>query len=495
MVLDLPYGPWKKIFSGNWTGYPITMYENPEKHTLTVIFEKKDDKVTGLVLIMNWFYHTKENASKLAETYEGHALILEKYYPTSNVRFFALSSGARYIKPESDEISKTVEEMYGDLEAAHEKIMEMSKAFGITLTELKNAREEYVKKLFSEPILLAGMIVRKATEESVKRVISKVYLGKHLDGKKAEELIQSFAGTIIERNVDRIQHVLVEGCVLSGVSVVLFDETGDYESVGIINKNFDSEAYPELEPMGMPLKNLEVGKDIKINLNYITPDMFREITRIPKREKDYIAKEASEIIDNVLKELEGKINSLNNIEDKILGITDEKKKFHIYRATRIIRLLEKKWPGIFNGETGIADIIGMRVKTLGTIYRIDLRGYEDEIKRLIIYTVVREIYERYKKELASKELKTIIAINNGPKYVPSGEKTPSQNKLCDIFYDAVNYGLGYSIGCEAEIELCSGVIKPMSMKIISVKEDEIAVKESSSRPYRVLLRPPLSSGP
>lgn len=496
MALELPYGPWSQIFSGDWSGYTVSLYENPDKLTLTMVFDKRGGEVRGIVLYLNKYFTVEGDISRFAASVGKYSLVMEKHQPTGRIKFFSLSSGPRYVKPDQDSITEGIEEAYKVLEKDSEAIMGMSRGYSISLVELKHAKEDAAARLFAEPMLLPGLVIRKAVEAAPPRIGAKVALGKKASGEMAEENIQSFSATVAVGKGEALrdlQHVIAEGALLAGATTLIFDEGRDYEKMDQPNREFDFEAYPELQPVGMPLKGITLGKEAGIDLNLLSARMLRSIIGLEERGDKYRGKEASDLMDSALESARGGIKSLSDLEEKLLAVKDEAKKFHIYRAVRFVRVLQRAHGGTFGGKADIRSLITPYLRTMGSALRIDLADTDGQIRKGLVYTMLKSIYGHYKAELATREIKVLAIIQGAEKYVPAKAADPLQAGIKEVLADCNSYGLGFSLGCEHDIDLDPEVLKANTMRLELLPGGEVAVKEVNSRPYRITVRPPLSA--
>jgi len=279
---DLPYGPWEDIFSGVWSGYPVKILENQDKQILTLIFDKKEDKIEGLVLIMCNFYYSEDHLENLQFSYPDDSIILEKKYHGNITKFFGVSTDPVYVKFDMSRIINKVSELHDDLEYKKQKIYELSESSNIRIFDLKN-KKELASKLFTEPIIFAAMISHiKGEELNIEKPMKEtVFLGFKINGEKVEESISSFKSIICigeKLDVQRFHHILIEELVLCGLNVIVWDEEGKYLNIGSAADFTDENS--NMDPMGLPYKILEPQEDIFIDLNTLDGDLFLEMLNL-----------------------------------------------------------------------------------------------------------------------------------------------------------------------------------------------------------------------
>jgi len=491
---DLPFGPWYEIFSGTWANYDVTLLQNPDKLTLNIIFDKDRDKVTGMVFILNKYYVSEGDPSRLSSVLGGYNIIFEKMYPTFKKKFLVISSGPKYASSEKEEIDASLQEIFNAINDRSERANELSKSFNVNLTEIKYAEEAAIG-LFSEPIIMSALTVQKTGEASPAKALSKTLLGKKSTSENAEESAQSFTDAIVigvKEEREQMMHVLLENCVLSGLTTVVFDDSRVYEKMSNPNKNFDFKAFPDLQPIGMPLKNVSI-QEVGINLNMLSPEMFREVLGVVSREKDYQGKVSAELIDEVIANSNGQLKSLADIQEKLLEVRDEVKKFYIYRAVRMLKVLDMAYPNFFGGRVDLTLFISPYLRSIGSIVRIEAGDIPKEIRAVLVYSVMASLYNKYKEEMATKEVKVIAFIPDGKEIAPGTTETVLQREMVTVLSDCNKYGVGFCIGAEHETELSEAATGDATIKLEMLGDEEVAVKESHSRPYRMKIRPNFSA--
>lgn len=491
--MKLPYGPWKEIFAGVWAGYDTALFENPEKVTILVVFDRAGDKLKGLLLVMNRYFVVEGDAGPLAAALGGHSLVFEKNQPSGKIKYLAASSGPHYASPEPDAVNTTADAAFRVLQEQTELAIETASTRGVQMTELRLAGEDALKKLFTEPIVLPGLMV-SGTRPGMPTA-PKVVLGRKITGEEAEESIDSFASTVIFGEAAqrrRAVQVLLENCVLSGVVAVVFDSEGAYANMTAPNRDFPYDRYPDLQPIGMPIKTL-LPENLKIDLNLMDRNMFREAMGLVPSEGEYEGKAAGELIDAALDSLRKQMRSLENIEEKLFTVKEENKMFHVYRAIRMLRVQRRAWPELFDGHMDVKAIVPQYFRTMGAIMRVDISKLPENLQMSLIYSALRSFYEHFKEEGYGKQLRAMIFIPHAANLAPVEPETKLQQGILEALSECADHGVGCCLGVNHDIDLNSDITATATLRLDFIKADEIAVKESMSRPYRMELRPSLSA--
>jgi len=497
MELDFPRGPWKEIFQGDWTGNKIFLFKNPDLYTITVVEDREEGELQGLVLFLNKYYVVAGNLSKLNTELGGYSTLMEKNMPTKKGRFFTISTGPEYVEPETEEIDSKIEEMFYSLKEKDKKLYELSKAHEVDLTELKHSGEESI--LFNRPNLINGLLHPQRKEErDIKTTGQKILIGKKLDGRKAEEDINNFQSSILigrEEQLERAIHVLLENCVLSGVNGIIFDDSERYTNLSSPNMEFPHHEYPDLQPIGMPVRNLEPG-EVQVNLRHLDSKGFREIINVPKKEKtegEYVGDTTARIVDRIINEKEPR--SLKDIEKELLSTEGraEVEKFHRYRGIRWMKVMNQVYPDFIDGETDLKSLVSAYLQSMGSIIRIDTSVLPPEMKRAFAYSFTRTLYEENKQEGFTQRMRAMVIMPKGEIHAPKEPTERIQENTLEVLTDANAYGIGYVLGTRDKLDIYKPLIKKASMVQKFTGKKQVAIQPKERKPYRVNLRPYLTS--
>ncbi len=486
--MELIRGPWKNLFKGNWDGYEIEVKENPEKEILTLIYEKEK---AGAVSLVTRFYHVQGNAHRLTEEFKNYSTIIEKQFPTHKTVFFSISSGPSYSSLEL--LNQVVEEQFKKIEAEAEDLNEKTRLFSLTLTELKRAGKDVQRELLSDPLLMTSLITGEGKGVEPVRASVKVPLGKTLEGVEKEEDINSFLSTLIignEVEVEKAVHVILENAVLAGKIGIVFDYDGSFSKMNYPNRNFDYQKEQQVQPIGLPIKHAEIS-ELGIDLKLLDKKMLAEIFSIDS--EGFIAEEAREVMATAFEKNKEEINSLEDLEQKVMMTSDETKKFHVYRAVRWLKVLGKKYPGYFKGETSYRKFIPPYSKSMGSIIRVNVSGEKSMVKKALLYSLVKTMEKDYEKTFSSFQLKSIACLVKGKDYFPTEPVKEIEKELIKTYSKALEKGIGVAAGFESEAEANEFMLDTETIRISFISQSEAAVKERNSRPYRIKLRQNMSS--
>jgi len=488
--LKIGHGPWTMIFKGTWTGHEIHFYENPDRMTLTAVFEKEKNKVVGALLILDKYFVVTGNVEKLIEKVGQHTQVINKHYPSFKAKYLVVSSGPIYTK-----IVKAEEELdkaFAEIGEGTETVNSLSRRYSVDLTELKNAKPEYADRLFSEPLLLPVVMTRRGTPAAGASPrasgFARISFGKSSADKAVEEDINGYFNTLIIGNAEQVKQgmqLLIENCALNKVPALVFDDRNAFEEISAPNRKFDFKGWPDIQPVGMPLKNPELSR-IGISLNMLDSLCMKEIVGIHGDEGSM----AFSLIKEILEKNKGRLMSLDDMGKKIMEIRNTGKKFQMMRAVRLLKVLEMSYPNIFKDKTNTRALVSAQIGGMGAVTRLNTSGLPQPVRNAFIYSALQSVHDEFGKGV---EMRMMACILDGEHATPKNVKTQLQEKIVDILSKCNETGIAFCISTEHKIDVNNDLTEHNTAEIDFIGDKEIAIKKESKKPYRVKLRPTLSA--
>lgn len=475
------------MFSGVWEGKEIAYYENPDKMILTIIYDRKGDQPAWMILLMTRFFTVKGNASNFNTEFPGNSILIDKHTSTFKGSYLAITTDPVYVKFTPRNLINETEKLSADLENKAIEARRLSNNYQIDLVDLRHASEEVIREVFGEPLALPTSIVRKPGPGTVSQVVTgELHLGLDNEGEKAKEQIQSVLLTTIigaQEEGRRIAQVILEDCILNGVSSVVFDVNETYSEIETPNSDItEYETYGiTVDPIGLPVRKFIPGTDMFVDLTLLDGKIFSDIIGIgnPK---------TVDLINQVLST--NKLTNLKQLIDELATHRSEEGKYFAARGIRALKLTNSLYPNIFSGHVEVKDLIAPWLKKMGRISLVDLKGVNSFIVKGMIYTVLRTLRDHYKDELATNKLKVEILIEY-PEVV-SGRGGTLEKEISSISKECTDLGVGLIVLTDNELDVSKELSDMSTLKIVIEKENEVTVVEHSKNPYRAYIRPTLS---
>ncbi len=477
-MLPLPQGPWEPIVTGNWDGIDISYYENPDKEILIFIFDKRGSKILGAVMLAARFFLVQGDASKLVDKFsEGNVIYLKKRTPTVKLDYLAVVSDPIYAEFKPADIIRKFNKVYSSLSDTSSELRKLARQQNLILTELRNANEEEVHRLFGEPLALPTVIVRKPGEKTMLEMkTGKMNLGLKVTGEKAQEIVQNLIlSVIVGSQRKKIIQVLIEEAVLNGVTVVLYDEDGSFANINKPNPSMeDFEKFELSQPMGMPTRVMEPGIEIFIEFEHYGKEELAELLGVTG--------ECVKILEDALKTHPETIEDLANAIDSV-----KIKKYPHERVLRILKYIENEYGDLFRGKNDAREILAPWLRKMGRVTYIKLEELPEILREGVKLCVTKSIHRFLKSELPRREVTSlsIIEVRKGKIY----EEYLKTLKLL------TSYGHGLLLCGDNEIDMDKDCLESAKIRIDTVSENEAVIKVHGKKPYRIKVRPTLASPP
>ena len=478
----MPHGPWKTLLSGVWSGKEVSYHENPEHELLVMIYDRRGEAIHGMVFFMVRLFQLEGKVGPFAEGAGENTIVIRKNTPTFNGSFLAVSTSPEYVKFTPRELISAAERHFAELEKRSAEIRKKSADFPVKLVEIRYAQASKTNELLGEPLALPSLIVRKEGFGLVsKQPRGRVHLGITLGGKKSEEGISSFLlTTVFGPDTRRALHVIMEGCLLNGVSGVAFGGFERAEAPSPDTDEFNKYGI-DVEPLGMPTRRFRPGSDFFIELGLLTKELFGDITGAGQGR-------ATALIGKALK---GNPEKLSQVVQYLMAIREEEDKYFAARGIRVCKLLDLAYPGLFSGKLEPKEIVAPWLKKMGRIAIINTSGLRPSLRKGVIYATIKTLYESYKKEFASSAMKVLIVVSEKGIY---GKGTTVLDRETNALLKMVGeYGIGICIDAKSEMDIDPEIRQNATMQIQTMEANSASVKEHTKRPYRIKLRPTLSA--
>lgn len=463
--LDLPYGPWKKIAAADWMGFPTSIYQNSEWLMLFLIFEKHEEKVAGVVVELKKAFLTDLDFSKAAQAQRREITVVEKVSPSGQSRFAIVGATPAYAPFSGEGLIGALGRQHDELKAVTKMVGELSASYRIPVRELSQLPEGQVQALLGDPIaLFAAFSNRPVLTTDISRH-REIELGMASLGEEPMKIgLGSFQSAVIlgGSRAQRLglMQVACEGALLAGIPCLVIDSSDSLEGLGRPSARVSQ--FPKFRmtpmPLGFPIKKLEPGEDIGIDISQISPEDFCNAfglaqTDVEKR----IAKawEASKSLPDV-REAVGK---------------DGKSSFSSLRAMRILRVIERRNPGVFS-KKGSKAIEGLSSEHIGKAYYLGLSKCSREAGLLLIGIAMKSL------KPSQRGIRALVAIEPDLAGAPASVAQTINSMQ----------GGGIAFVTQAEHELDLNLLNPPTLKLEIIGDEAVATAEGE-KPVRFRPRP------
>ena len=503
MEIVFKHGPWNTFWQGRSGEHDVQLLFDDQSTVLSIVWDVQGNETVGLVLEWLRIFVTEQNPGMLMEKAGFDCIEIGKKENNEMHWFVLVHSPPTYAVLEQEKIDQEMEEAYFAVLGSEKKLLAISTALGISLRRMEETPTTVKSVFFGTPIFhqtLAHKIAQeKAKQEQPNefKTIQAIPQGEFwigLDNQKqlVKEPLGLFRRTLIldGQMEDRLHamHILIESALLSSVPVIVFDAGNHF--VGLQQANQDrsqlEKARISLEPIGFPIASFSIPEKVRINLSQLDLDAVLELFRAGKNP-------AVQTIQKILAN-----NKASNLSQLIEAIQTqppmgESTAYQLKKAVRISLLIEKNYPGFFNGPNELKELAKSWSSGLGRAGLIRLDNQDDRIKIILFHALLRELKQYFKNVNEPRPVKAMV-------FLPEAHFLQSPHfpwKILKVIeqdlQEASSFGIGTVIGLENALKLGPRLVSETQSQINIVNQDDIGVRIENRKPYRARLRPPLST--
>lgn len=489
-------GPWRIVFEGKVLDHEVIIYSNPEDTLMVLVLDKDKDKVKGAVIELFKILVSKGALEEFIETLPKEAITFIKHSSEQTIKYLVLNSPANYAKMEEEIFAKEVDSLLQKIHSSAETVRDVAKAYDLNLQELSRADEETKAAFFSNPIMFFGLATASSAQQQqglapVKIIKGDIILGLTKDNLSAREPISMFQKTAIfdGSQADRrhTMHLLIEGALLSNIPAVIFDSSSSFEGLNSPSKNITGlqQFKVDFEPIGFPVKNFAAMQEVRIDLNLISPMALAQLFGMGEGKSIQI------IIDLMKKE------SFQNIAQMIeslgeLEIGGDTTKYDIFKAARIMKLIDTIYPNFFDSKNDVAEISKNWVKAIGRAGIINMEALDARQSLLLTHNLLKGILEHYKKDGETAGINSMIFITEAERFISLQQKNTASQEILKILNELNAYGIGYVLEASSANKLAVDASRNAETHINIIEKNEIALRLPQGKQYRIKTRPGLS---
>jgi len=496
-LFKISNGPWNKLFEGKFVDHEVDIYSNPDSIMLVLIWDKKGDKYKGAVVELFKVFASLGETENFVETLPREVLVLTKHSQEETIKFFLLGGTPSYIKYDENTFIREVDEQLKRLGTSSAMIKDVSKAYDLTLKDLREADESIKNAFFAQPLLVPVVATATHAEVGATHVSAlgtgEFFLGLTQDKNKVIEPISLFLKTMITggKVAERAHflHLLIEGSLLSGIPVVAFDQRSNFDGLGQASKDHAGlqKYLVEDDPIGFPTKHFYPTKQVYADLEFVSPEGLIDIFGVGDSDVSKL------IIKIMRKEPAPNMEELISKIRKFKPEGDSPTAFEIFKAARVLTLIDSKYPGLFGGKNNLEELSKSPSKGIGRVGLIHLEESDLRSAIIIVHNIMNGLLQLKKKKGAMKNVKLVAVIPNAEQVIPKDNTGVYANELANVLTELNKYGIAFAMGADSIIDIVPAVAKINESKINVVGGNEVGVQLKSRKSYRVLLRPSLST--
>lgn len=472
--LDLPYGPWNRLFSAQWGDYPVALYSNSERVLLLVLFEKSASGVEGMLVTLKKVFIAGGDASKIVHEQQKEATIIRKVSQggRSDTSYLMIGTSPVYVPYSQESLLSTLASQFAELKIAAKNASDSALLANVKLKDLTAGTDEEVQELMGDPFTVFSLLhpstigSSKSTSSSVECVLGSYESGLvklPLDYLRLTEVI----GQESKSKRIHVMHILLEAALTNSIPCVVFDKS-DY-FVGLSEPNRDSRGFAKHEmaamPLGFPDKQFVLGGGLYVDLQFVTPEEFNEAFGLRDTDVGVAISRAWAVAEkHVMSDLSASVASL--IESK------EVSQYVYGKTLRIIRVIEKLNPGTF-GRNPESDLLVPWRDGVGRVFHIQLKFASDAASRLLEASLLRSI-----PVPRNQSMRVAFAFEQDASQLPSS--------LLSQIQQMKGAGCGFILNASHSLDLS---VLDMPTLRFDILGNEVIANPSDRKPSRFNLRP------
>ncbi len=476
MDFNLPFGPWTQLVRANWAGFPAGVYVNPDRVILLLVFDKQGDAPSGMLVSLRKAFAVDGDLCKAVESQPREVTLLLKHSPSGSQRFVIVSATPAFVKYSRDELEEAVGRQFSELSVLSSFVQDMGKAYKVEVKDLAAVAESEAQALLGDPasflaLFNPGMKPQSSTAAVQEGV--RVAVGVDSSNKVVSLPLDAACRSLVVGGSEeaRLQaaQVLLEGALLNGVPCVVFDLRGAFSGLAKPNSSTKDFARHRMvaTPLGFPFREYKLGSGIYVDLAFVTPRLFNEAFGLQGTDVG----KAVELAWSQNAEL----HSLSDLSAAVgrLAETPEVTRYLMLKARRLLRVVEKRHPAVFNKNVA-SELMMPWHEGIGKVFHVDLSGRGVAVNHLLVYSVLNAI-----PAPKNKKLRMVVCFD-----------APAAGVFPDVLR-AVSESAAGGVGCvlQAESELDAQPFDSAGARLELVGKGEAVATVGVEKPLRFTLRP------
>ena len=488
-------GPWKTEFEGRLQEHEVSIYSNPDDTIMAVVLDKEKEKIKGAVIELFKVFFCSGALEEFVQTLPKEAITLTKHSSEHTAKFLILNTDPSYAKMDGESFADEVDALLQKIHSSSDTVKDVARAYDLHLTELSKADESTKAEFFAQPITFFALSTSNQAQQlrqaTIKIIKGDILFGLTKDSLPAREPLNLFEKTAVldgkKEERKHIMHLIIEGALLSNIPVVIFDSNHSFDGLNVPTKNISGlhQFKVDFEPIGFPVKEFFPIEDVKIDLDMVSPIGLMQAFGVGEGK-------ASQIIIDLMKK-----ESFQNIKQMIerlnsIDVGGEITKSDIYKAARIIKLIDTIYPNFFDSKNNIQEISKNWVKAIGRAGIINIESLDERQTLILVHNVLKGILDYYKKMGETNEVNAMVFIADAEKFVGLQQKNAMGKEILQALNELKNFGVGYVFEAESANKLLGDASKNAETQIYIVEKNEASLKLPTRKQYRVRTRPGLS---
>lgn len=500
-LFKIAQGPWSLLLKGSLQDNELEVYTNPQKMIYVQLLKNENGAISECV---SEFYHplvATGDVSGFIQTIPREVIVVTKHMLDDTHTFLLLGSSPVSVVWEESIVLEQTDILLKKMEVSRSLLVEVARAYDVQLKNMNELPSNISEAFFSMPILTSLLSTNAHTTENaytgkpfestaaqhMGALPGEFVLGTTANGLMVKEPIVFFKRTaVFNGRVEHRKHVLqviAEGALFSNTPIVIVDWENEYECMRSPNPNAKLLRDQKIEgdPVGFPLKEFLPGENLKLELSMLYPEGLVEVLGLTN----------NDLGNNLIRFLhEHKMGSIDEAKGILrqLPPNETLTPFQISSLIRLFALLDQTFPNLLNGVNPIEEISKSWFQSIGRIGVLRVRNTPPKLRNLLVYTIVRGVYELYVRKGVSGRVKSLIVVPEANQLFDYTHEPLLSKEMERMFSQSATQDVGFLFSCAHEIDLPKNILQLSETKLSIVGGREAAVTLAGRKNYRATIR-------
>ena len=499
-LLKIAQGPWTLLLKGSVKDRELEIYTNPQTTLYVQILQQENGRYTNGVCEFYKPYLATGDVSGFVQTLPREVVVLTAHQPDETHTFLLLGSSPISLAWDEGLVLEQTDILLKKLDMGSTLLGDVAKAYDITLKPMNENPPPIAEAFFAIPLLYPVMATHahssgEKENPSPAQVASghmgalpgEFVLGTTNTGLMVKEPISFFKKVgVFNARIEHRTHILqviAEGALFSNIPVVIVDWKNEFSVMRNPNPDIKwlHEQKIEGDPIGFPLKEFNAPENLKLELSLAYPEGLAEV----------LGMEGNELGQNLIRFLHehrvGTVGEANGVLRQ-LPPSETFNAFQIASTMRILHLLDQTYPGLFTGMNPIEEISKSWFQSIGRVGVLRLQNVPPKLRRLLVYTLLRGIYEMYSQKGVSGRVRSLLVIPEAAQLFDLNTEPLLSKEIERLLGGSMNQDVGFILSSAHEIDLPKSLMSILDAKIGVVSGREAAVTLTGRKNYRASIR-------
>ncbi len=463
--LSLPFGPWTRLASAQWTGHPLSVYVNSENVVMLTVFDKSEKNINGMLVLLKKPLLVEGKTDAFAATQQRELTLIEKLSAGRHIKYLLLESTPYYVPYTQADLIKVIQRQYAEMAGLTKVVFSASASFDFKVTEL-HPNDAQTEALLGDPFTLFALSSITPSETVAvpsNRRLARLALGIDASGQSVDVTPADTAKTVVlgATHAERLHALaaLAESALSAGLPCMVFDSSGAFAGLGTLGeKPATLDRFGLTYPASAPaFKSYALGQGLMVDLRFVPLAYFE--ARMGLTDKDMHA---------VLERIAADASSLEDLIQRAETLPEAHPatQYALRKTARALRALQKAHPSTFGKNT--FSELNAPWDSGAKVFHIDLRGKDPALAELCALSIL------YPLKTADRSTPSALVVFDRP-----------ASALSEPLQAAMPQAVGVALSAEHEADVRFS--PTLALDVLNNNEAVVALAHRDKK--RITLRP------